>query len=260
MPSVMRTRFPIFCIRAARLVSAHSLAGMWEYLAWSANLMYKGTFPEHGFRGSLSPSIAGSDHTPGAQMYGGRRLRLTELRGDWEHHAATFRLSHYYACSNICHLCRASRDDTAVMFTDFREHASWKSTMRSHAQFLAEEVGEPVNFLIYVAGFNVHMIRFDPMHTVNLGCGLFSNGSGFYELLKLGWFGAGSKADKFSEAYTRFRSFTRRHKIECSQPQFKPWMLVNGVEEYCFLASKATCMIWIIFCKSWDPVYTSNQT
>ena len=247
----------MFCIRAARLSSVHSLSGMWEYLAWSCNVMYKGTFPQHGFRGTPSPSL-GPDHIPGSAMYpsayGNRRLRLTELRGDWEHHANTFRLSHYYACSNICHLCRASRDDTTCMYTDFRTNASWKSTLRSHAQFLAEEVGEPLNSLIYVAGFNVHMIKFDTMHTVNLGCGLFSNGSGLHELLKLGWFGGGNKASKLSTAYTRFRAFTGRYRIECSQPQFKPWMLVNGVEEYCFLASKATCMIWLCFAKCLCPV------
>ena len=246
MPAVMRTRFPVFCIRAGRLASSESLIGMWEYLAWSCNVMYNGKFPDKGFRGSPSPCL-GRHHVPGSAMYPSgsrsRRLKLTELRGDWEHHATTFRLSHYYACSSICHLCRASRHDITCLYTDFRTNASWKSTMRSHAQFLAEEVGDPINSRIYVAGFNIKMIRFDMMHTVNLGCGLFSNGSGLYELLKLGWFGPGSKAIKLSEAYTKFRSFTGRHKIECSQPAFKPWMLVNGVEEYCFLASKATCMI-----------------
>ena len=240
MPAVMRTRFPIFCIRAGRLLSAHSLSGMWEYLAWSANVMYQGTFPAAGFRGSPSPSL-GTHQKAGAEMYGGRRLRLIELRGDWEHHANTFRLTHYYACKNICHLCGASRDDDGLSFTDFRANPVWKSTLRSHAQFLAEEIGEPLNCLIYVAGFNMNMIRFDTMHTVNLGCGLFSNGSGFYELMKLGWFAGSSKPEKFIDAYRKFRSFTRKHKIDCSQPQFKPWMLVNGVEEYCFLASKATC-------------------
>ena len=240
MPAVMRTRFPIFCIRASRLRSAHSLAGMWDYVAWSANVMYKGTFPEEGFPGSSH----GQHHKAGAHMYpGGRRLRLTELRGDWEHHASTFRLTHYYACKNVCHLCEASRDNEAMSFADFRINAAWKSTLRTHARFLAEEIGEPINSLIYVAGFHMDMIRFDMMHTVNLGCGLFSNGSTIYELLKLGWFGGGNKDCKFSEAYKRFRSFTGKHQIECSQPQFKPWMLVNGGEEYCFLASKATCMI-----------------
>ena len=236
----MRTRFPIFVMRSGRL-NPDSLTGMWQYLAWSCNAMYMGNFPQCGFNGAPSPML-GPDHKPGAAMYGGRRLRLVELRGDWEQHVSAFKLTHNYACKNICHLCKASRDDESVSFADFGRNAAWKATLRSHAEFLAEEVGEPTNSLIYVAGFHCRMIRFDSMHTVNLGVALFSNGSGLHELLKAGWFAGGNKAAKFAGAYKKFRAFTRKNNIECSQPQFKPWMLVNGVEEYCFLAAKATCM------------------
>ena len=172
-------------------------------------------------------------------MYGGSVLKLCEIRGDWKQHVQGFKLAHYYNCNNICHCCRASRVDPSVAYTDFGKFASWKQTIRSHREFLLEELGEPFNGLIYVKDFHFSMIRWDPMHTVNLGCGLFANGGAFHELFKVDWFLGPDKIAQWRAAYTAFRAFCRTHKVECSQPVFKPWMLITCGEEYCWFASKA---------------------
>ena len=174
-------------------------------------------------------------------MYAGdRKLRLVELRGDWEHHVQVFRLKHFYAANDICHKSRASKVNPAIPYTDFRKRPSWKATERTHQEFLLEEIGTPTNSIVFIAGFHCRMLRIDTMHTVNLGVGLFANGGAMFELLKLNHFGAGDKATIFRGAYSCFRAFTKRHHIQSSQPVFKPWFLVSKGqgEEFCYFASK----------------------
>ena len=233
MPKVLTTRFPIFCIRSERISNPATLAPMWEFLAWSINIMFEGKWPSTGFRG-LPVDMAKA----GSEIYSGARFRLVEVRGDWKQHAEGFRLNHKYTTFRICHQCKASRD-MRTSFCDFRAQPAWLPTTRTHQQFLLEEIGEPVNSLIFVAQFHYSMIKFDSMHSVNLGCGLHANGSSLYELLKISWFGVGERPVLFRSAYSRFRNFIRQHNIMSSQPVFKTWMLVTSGEEYCFFASKA---------------------
>ena len=218
---------------------SETLGPMWEYLAWSCNVMYQGKYPSAGFRGSEGPFL-GPCQVPGAPMYGGRKVRLVELRGDWKHHMSVFHLKHGFTSNNICHRCLASRTDAKVAFTDFTLHPAWKATLRSHEEILRDELGDPLNLLVYVAKFDCDMIKFDSMHTVQLGCGLHANGSALFELFKVEWFGSAvqDKNTLFSAAYKNFKSFLRLHDIACSQPAFKPWMLVVSGTEYCYFASK----------------------
>ena len=240
LPKVLKSRFPIFCIRSERLTGPETLAPLWEYLAWSYNLMYVGTYPATGFRGSAlaCPGRAGME------MYKGRRFRLIEVRGDWKQHVQAFRLVHYYTGWRICHQCKASRGSN-LSFCDFQARPAWKATVRSHREFLLEELGSPINMLIFTAKFHYQMIKFDSMHTVNLGCGLHANGSAWFELLKLSWFGQGDRGQLFRNAFRSFKNFTRSHQIPTSQPVFKPWMLVMSGEEYCFFATKVLVIVEI---------------
>ena len=204
--------------------------------------MYRGIYPAAGFRGGTPPSIPGLGldfQRAGDPIYpGGRTFLLTEIRADWKEHASSFRLQHHFTCNRICHQCLASRTDPAFPFTDFRLNASWRGSMRSNRQFLLEELGDPVNMLVYVAKFHYTIIKWDAMHAVNLGCGLFANGGAWFELLKIQWFGNNDKPTQFRIAYRMFKRFLQRNNIVSSQPMFKTWMLVMTGEEYCFFASK----------------------
>ena len=92
--------------------------------------------------------------------------------------------------------------------------------------------------LVYVAKFHYTILKWDSMHSVNLGCGLFANGGAWFELLKINWFGYGDKNTQFRNGFRMFKQFLKLHKVESSQPLFKPWMLVTTGEEFCFFVSK----------------------
>ena len=54
---VLNTRFPLFVIRTEWLASPDSIAPVWEYLAWSCNIMHQGVYPASGFNGRPPPRI-----------------------------------------------------------------------------------------------------------------------------------------------------------------------------------------------------------
>ena len=239
---VLTTRFPLFVIRSEWLASPNSLAPVWEYLAWSCNVMHLGVFPATGFHGGPAPTIPcwGLDQqAPGDPLLPeGRTCRLIEIRADWKGHVQSFRLKHYYTCNRICHQCLASRTDPSYPYTDFVCNPKWLRSVRTNRQFLLEEISDPLNMLVYVAKFHYTVLKWDYMHSVNLGCGLHANGGAWFELLKVNWFGNGEKHVQFRNGYRKFKQFLKVNNVESSQPLFKPWMLITTGEEYCFFASK----------------------
>ena len=211
-----------------------TLVPIWQFVAWSTNAMFQGTYPMQSLCGHPLPEQG--------PMYPGKtKLRLVELRGDWKYHQQIFRLKSFFNASNICHVCRASRHpNTTTPFVDFGRQPRWRQTVRSHKEFLLEQVGDPINAMIYIKGFHMSFLRFCSMHTINLGIGLFANGGAIFELMKVGHFEGTDLHSRFRAAFRSFKGFLRANGVECSQPVFKPWMFISTGTEYCFFASKVT--------------------
>ena len=149
--------------------------------------MYLGTFPTKNLANddlqSLDPNMM-----PNVSMYDGYKFRLVELRGDWKHHAHCFKLVNHWACNDICHCCRASKTNALYPYTDFTTQPQWLSSIRTHAEFLAEQLYEPINSLVYTAKFHYHFLRFCSVHTVQLGIAQFCHGGCFLNSSRLGGF------------------------------------------------------------------------
>ena len=201
--------------------------------------MWSGKLPATSLEGLPLPGYDGLH--PGDWMFGpDQRLRLVELRGDWKYHVQAFRLRSHFTSSALCHACQAAKVATlGPSCIEFTRNPAWLQTIRTQRQFMLQELQEPINGLVFCAGFHYSMIRWCSMHTVNSGVGLFANGGCFFELLKVGWW-QGSKDEQFRKAYRSFREFVNRNRIETSQPVFKPWMFVATGEEFCYFGSKAT--------------------
>ena len=235
---VFETRFPICCLRTDRSLGEKSWAPIWAYVAWSLNQMYIGCYPKTSFTNQrLNPH---GGNVPGGPMYNDEvRFRLTEVRGDWKHHQQVWGMvKAAFTSNNVCHCCRASRTETEVSMLEFTTHPRWESTIRSQREFLLQIMNSEGCNLIFVKGFHYSMIRWCSMHSIQLGVGLFLNGGCWHELVKVQHFEGNSVADRFREAYRKFKIFCKTHKIECSQPCFKPWMYVSSGEESCTFRSK----------------------
>ncbi|CAE7240393.1 ppk25 [Symbiodinium sp. CCMP2456] len=237
--TVFGSRFPVFCIRSERLFGYDTIGPVFDFLSWSVNTMYSGTFPAKNLAGDDLRGL-GPNMMPNDPMYNGYKFRLVELRGDWKHHLHTFKLASHWSCNDVCHCCKASKTNMLYPYTDFVRQPRWLCTMRTHAQFLAEQLNEPINSLCYTARFHYHLIRFCSVHTVQLGIAQFCHGGCLYELFQVQWFRGDDKASKLRHAFICFKDFIRKHKIQCSQPPFKSYMYVTSGEEYCFFGSKAS--------------------
>ena len=237
--TVFGSRFPVFAIRSERLFGYDTIGPVFDFLTWSMNTMYSGTFPAKNLTGDDLRSL-GPNMSPNDPMYNGYKFRLVELRGDWKHHVHSFKLVNHWACNDLCHCCKASKTNRLYPYIDFTRQPQWLSSIRTHAEFLAEQLNEPINSLIYTARFDYRFIRFCSVHTIQLGIAQFCHGGCFFELFKVGWFPGDDKASKMRHAFIRFKEFSRKHKIECSQPPFKSYMYVTSGEEYCYFGSKAS--------------------
>ena len=69
------------------------------------------------------------------------------------------------------------------------------------------------------------------MHAVRLGVGLHENGATIHELLQHGYFAGQNESAAFNDAFLKF-IFYKANRVPCSQPAFKPYMLVTKGEQF----------------------------
>ena len=120
------------------------------------------------------------------------------------------------------------------------EHASFQGLL-SFEEFMATEIplASPyANALLWTTGFQFRMLRACGMHTIQLGVGLHLNGSALQTLVDFQHFGPPPIRQQLATAWEAFRSWKLGHGIQCSQPQFRPFMLVSNTEDMCVFKTK----------------------
>ena len=249
--TVWGTRFPLFCLRTERMVP-DTMRSVWHFLAWSVNIMYTGVAPATGLNGEILE--ANTVVSPNEPL--GYKCRLVEQRGDWKWHLQTMGLKQHWAANSLCHQCSASKVSQEFSYIQFVAEPRWLATVRTQEAFLLESLSlPPACSLIYTAGWHYSMVRWCSMHVVQLGVGLHTLGSGIRELLDVAHFSDGrplagscAVAESFKRMTSKFKLFCRAHSLEHSQPPFKPYMLIQTAEDFCFLHAKATWPLSCILC------------
>ena len=107
--TVFGTRFPVFAIRSERMFGYDTIGPVFDFLTWSFNTMYLGTFPAKNLAGHALQSL-GPNMMPNDPMYDGYKFRLVELRGDWKHHAHCFKLVNHWSCNDNLSLLQGIQD------------------------------------------------------------------------------------------------------------------------------------------------------
>ena len=108
----------------------------------------------HVFGGQPLPGYDGLH--PGDWMFGpDQRLRLVELRGDWKYHVQAFRLRSHFTSNALCHACQAAKVATlGPSCIEFTRNPAWLQTIRTQRQFMLQELQDPINGLVFCAGFH----------------------------------------------------------------------------------------------------------
>ena len=226
----------------------HTMESVWGFITWSLNCCYLGKNPATDVEGR--PWVGDPRFPPGQDI--GFRCRLWEVRGDWKWHYQCFSLKSTWMSGAVCHVCRASKSKpNEPSYVDFTSQPAWLRTCRTHATFIEDQLpnDRPCNALCYAFGFDYKCIRFCSMHVTNLGIGLCANGGALHELLEHNVFDGDTPTDKFRSAYVRFKSWCSANRVACSQPCFKPYMLVTKGEEYCYFQTKETDLQTNLLCK-----------
>jgi hypothetical protein len=93
------------------------------------------------------------------------------MRGDWKFLREALHLTHHYGHNvYICHRCKASREITRLLYTDFRNTARHRRTLISSTDWRRDYERNPlVSPLLRIPGFSVERVFFDALHTLDLG-------------------------------------------------------------------------------------------
>ena len=160
------TRFLMTLIRKDQIVP-RTIDAIAKILGWSFNVLLTGIDPATDEGGRTIPS--------GGESYlaDGWRAVLVRVRGDWEFYTSIFGAPHWGVVDRMCWLCGAvGDDDSHLCYTHCGEHASWRTTRVTHAQYLADLAArdEPVPaWYSHVHGLQIVCLMIDVLHAVDLG-------------------------------------------------------------------------------------------
>jgi hypothetical protein len=152
----------------------------------------------------------------------------TEPRGDWKFLKEALHLEQSYATNYICHLRRAHRHISRLLYTRFSRGARHRQTIVDPDAWLrAALAATHVSPLILLVGFCVFHVYFDIMHVVDLGVHQSNVPSALWELTETEsvWPGI-TRQQRFLAAYRDYRAWAkgRRVKAVARQPfQVKQW-------------------------------------
>ena len=228
------SRFPLFAMNMHQFVGYESLHPVLQKIVESFNFAFFG--------------VDGA----GAEIAGGKRFALTELRGDLVWHRQIWRMKRWWRTKLCCWRCDAATVSTSgPLYYETGEHAGWRDTLTTTVEFLGDglpdqlpcRVAQGSLFFSVISrdvfakfarpcflgpfaaayGFDIENIKFCSLHTCNLGLRHSANGGCLKLLLDLGCFG--DPADHISvplaEAFDDFRMWCRQMKVSCSQRRFR---------------------------------------
>ena len=207
--SARNARWIIAVLKLNKSVGFETLRPILERCVWSLNKAY-------------------DIGTPGTNQ----KFVVTELGGDWKYIREAFSMVTHWNSKNLCHHCRLPRD----LFPTFPEELPFRST----AEFIREVLpAQGLTPLILLRNFDVSIITWCQLHTLNLGLLWTSNGGCLALLLELGAFGdlqnCGAK-ECLRKAYAEFKEWQKSSGVSCSQRRFTLKMLFKAAHGAYFSA------------------------
>ena len=137
---------------------------LWRIFSWSMNALLEGTMPCTDW---LNQPIKGGDKI--ADNYS---AVLLQLRGDWAWYCEILGFPKHNEIENMCWICGASINHPRRLYTDARDDAGWRSTLRTTQswakELLAKGKSLPVLFQL-VRGLLLEHVMIDVLHTVDQG-------------------------------------------------------------------------------------------
>ena len=232
----LETRFLVTVIPEAWLLPG-TLNEILHVVAWSLGACTDGVFPSTDHMQRAWPT-GRRRNNGGTLLANGWRGIVVDFRGDWSWHKGLWDIR-AWSSLEMCHSCRATLDEV-LPWADFGEQAGWRlAPRRTTEEYLAEHRAVSRCRLCLVPGWHLSMIKWDVMHTVNMGIARLLGASGLLDLVARGLFGPGPLALQLKVSWSRFLSWCREHRIVCNARRFTPSRLNVKRRDWPELSSKA---------------------
>ena len=221
----------IFCmLKDSEAVKPESLHKVFKVLAWSLTALAAGTFPAADEEGRAF----GPRHHPTRAAKAGKPLTSdghrgcwAEFRGDWKFLHEALHTREYATGNNCCHLCAAVKaGPDALLYTNFAIDCELRATrVTSDGWMQAALADRHASPLLAIPGFDIWRVRFDIMHTLDLGILAHALPSALTELTAAAdVFPARTREGRLKLATQRYRAWCKRNKIASVAKYFgKRW-------------------------------------
>ena len=208
-----KSRFIFTVVRESDITDG-TLEVIFDYLAYSLNMLVTGVYPEFQFNG-LPHRLAGKN----LDLDGWRAAPIF-LKGDWEFLANIVHLPRWDNVLNMCTHCKASNDPASgLLWTDGSDWAGWRPTMRDHATFLDDmrAQGRVISGLWKITTLTVHGVCLDVLHALDLGVSSHLCADIFVEIMDTGVWGNNQekKAEGLEKEMKKFYEHNKhKYKIQ----------------------------------------------
>ena len=182
--STIQQRFVYTVVRKSDLCDG-TLEALFDRLAWACNAMLHGKYPSHDWKGKPHPK-AGQDLPTR-----GWKAAVLHLRGDWEFYQQVLGFPAPNSVPNNCFICWASPNVPDLAWSNARDTAGWRPTVRTHESYVAELLasGRTLPTLFRIITLRIEGIMIDVLHCVDQGVAMHLIANVFIEVMALGHWG-----------------------------------------------------------------------
>ena len=137
------SRIVFTAVQYSRVVPEKTLDEIYEVFVWSMTWLAIGEFPPVDHKGRAFDD----DYYPDRARLAGQRLAgsfvgvVSEMRGDWKYLAEALKLQSHYNKQSCCHLCKAHKTISRLMYTQFDRTCRLRNTLVTMQRFLLNQIG-----------------------------------------------------------------------------------------------------------------------
>lgn len=217
--SPFHNRFLMLAVPKA-LLRVGSLDQILQPIAWSLAVLLDGTHPHTDFRGRPWPDGSKRQRLAGTRLAGPWCAGIVDVVGDWQWICELLHVP-YWSADAMCWECCATQAGH-LQFCDFRREAPWRNTTRTSQDLFALQPAHRQCPLLLIPGFSIDCVRWDTMHTVNLGVALWVVAGVLLHCARQEVFGQGTLADRLKVAWGAFKRWSQGKRVHCQIKRFTP--------------------------------------
>jgi hypothetical protein len=192
--------------------------------AWSLACMQDGKWPMRDHLNQPWPQGSNRCRMAGQQLAGTYFGALVDSCGDWDFQCKLYHLP-TWSSADMCWCCHA-RNDGLLQYSNVAPTAPWRAMPRTTADILALQPPGQFCPLLHLSGWDVRTIKWDVMHSFNMGVARLVCGGVLLDLCKRGAFGAGEPlAVQLKRAWSAHAQWCRLQRLQCRCKRFTPGRL-----------------------------------